>query len=444
MYQRITMLARSRFQEGVRYSRLLRSLIAMGLTARALLSRAPAVRLCLLGRAYGFAEHAFLWESIASAVDRTLRSSSATELDWRATPNAAHYQRLFEKNPEISRTTLAKAPGANGEKGMLLSTFEYNWMHLMADPEVFRALCADFNLILSTSWSSTDYHVLAQALILAPDTVFFVQACSLAERAKIETFHPRLRTLATMPCDWLNPALFPQPRPEERDIDLIMVSNWAPFKRHWALFNALRDLPADLRVVCIGQPDTGRTLDDIRKLKQRLGAPQNIEFIERIPIEQVSALQCRARLGIILSLWEGCCVAAAESLMAGAPLAMCEGAHVGPLAYIDETTGFKLSRKPKAKELAHALAHAAQRQPRSFAESRLSYLRSTQTLNDQLRAHETAVGRPWTQDIAPLYWRAHPRIAHEEDRQRLAPQFAELHRRFPAVFPVDMMEKSHL
>jgi|GEM_PF-1359374 len=444
MFQRIALLARRRIQEGVRYSRWLRSLSSMVFTARALLSRSPAVRLCLLGRAYGYAEHAVLWEPIACAIRTTCQKHGAAQLDWRASPNAGPYRRLLERRSELSRTTMAKAPGPNGEKGVLMSTFEYNWLHLVQNPEVFRALCADFNIILSTSWSATDYPLLAQILILAPDTTFFVQSCSLAERPKIETFHPRLRTLDTMPCDWLSPALFPQPAPGQRDIDLLVVSNWAPFKRHWALFNALRDLPASLRVVCIGQPDTGYTMEDIRKLKQRLGAPQDIEFLECLPIEQVSALQCRARLAVIVSLWEGCCVAAAEGLMAGAPLAMCRDAHVGPLAYIDETTGFILSRVPKAREIAHALSHAAERQPRAFAESRLSYLTSTRSLNDRLRAHEAAADRPWTQDLAPLCWRPHPKIAHDEDRQRLAPDFAALHCRFPDLFPADLLEISHL
>ena len=88
--------------------------------------------------------------------------------------------------------------------------------------------------------------------------------------------------------------------------------------------------------------------------------------------------------------------------------------------------------------------HAGERQPRAFAESRLSYLGSTRSLNDRLRAHEAAADRPWTQDLAPLCWRAPPKIAHDEDRLRLTPDFAKLHRRFPDLFPADLLEVSHL
>ena len=442
MFQRFALLAKTRFQEGVRYSRVLRSVNAVLLTLRGLLSRDPAVRLCWLCRAYVVAEHRFLWEPIACSIDLTCAGRSADELDWRRTPNAPIYHRWLEVNPTVGRTVMPKAPGPDGEKGVLLSTFEYNWFVMLADADTFRALCADFHLVLSTSWSSTDYHVLALALLAAPETTFWVQACNHSERAKLERFHPRLKTLATLPCDWLNPDLFPQPPFADRSIDLLMVSNWAPFKRHWALFNALRDLPASLRVVCIGQPDTGRTIEDIRRLQRLMGAPQEIEFLERLPIEQVSALQCRAKVGLILSLWEGCCVAAAESLMAGAPLAMCQDAHVGPHAYIDDSTGIRLSRVPKAAEIARALEEAPRRQPRAFAEARLSYKGSTAALNATLKAHETAAGRPWTQDLAPVYWRPHPRIASDADRQRLSPAYAALSQRFPQVFPADLLDTS--
>ncbi|MDB6117702.1 MAG: glycosyltransferase [Verrucomicrobiaceae bacterium] len=442
MIQRLLLLTKTRLQEGVRYSRVLRSVNAILLTIRGLLSLNPAVRLCWLCRAYVVAEHAFLWESIACAVNLTCQTRGERELDWRKTPNAAVYHRWQEIHPSVDRTAMPKAPRPDGEKGVLLSTFEYNWLLMLADPEAFRALCQAYNIVFSTSWSPTDYHVLAQALIIAPGVTFWVQPCNLRERAKIEAFHPRLKVLETMPCDWLNPEFFPQKPFAERDIDLLMVSNWAPFKRHWALFNALRDLPASLRVVCIGQPDTGRTLDDIRRLQRLMGAPQEIEFLERLPIEQVSALQCRAKVGVILSLWEGCCVAAAEALMAGSPLAMCENAHVGPLAYISEDTGVRLSRVPKAAEIARALKEAPQRHPRAFAEGRLSYLVSTASLNEVLRVHELAAGRPWTQDLVPICWRPHPKIASAADNERMASAYAALHHQFPKVFPSDLQEIS--
>jgi glycosyltransferase involved in cell wall biosynthesis len=400
------------------------------------------MRLEALCRAYVSAEHAQVWKTLAPRIRKMVERCTADELDWRLSPSRATYEIWLRKHPQLTRSVVPKAPGPNGEKGVILSYFEYNWLRLMENGAAFRELCRDFNLVLSTSWSPTDYHLLAQAAALAPDSTIFVQACNYDEIAKIECFHPRLRCLATLPCDWLHPGFFAPLPDAERDIDLLVVSNWAPFKRHWALFNALRELPASLRVVCIGQPDDGHTLDDIRQLQRRLGAPQQIEFLQSIPIENVTALQCRARVAVIASLWEGCCVAAAEALMAGAALAMCRDAHVGPRVYIDGDTGSALSRQPLAREIAAALERSSRQQPRAFAERRLSHIESGRKLNELLRAHETAAGRPWTQDLAPICWRPYPKIVGKPDEERLAPCYAELHRRFPGIFPADLLQNS--
>ena len=138
---------------------------------------------------------------------------------------------MLRSQPALSRSVVLKAPGANGEKGVILSTFEYNWFRLVADPGRFEALCAEFHLVLSTSWSPTGYHILALAAAQASDTLF-VQACNYDEVAKIQAFHPRLRCLETLPCDWLHPDLYRPRAPQDRDIDIVIVSNWAPFKRH--------------------------------------------------------------------------------------------------------------------------------------------------------------------------------------------------------------------
>jgi hypothetical protein len=47
---------------------------------------------------------------------------------WRETI-ANHHQNgmAFHKQPALTRSIILKAPAANGEKGILLLTFEYNW-----------------------------------------------------------------------------------------------------------------------------------------------------------------------------------------------------------------------------------------------------------------------------------------------------------------------------
>jgi hypothetical protein len=43
------------------------------------------------------------------------------------------------------------------EKGVLLLTFEYNWLRVLANPKVARYLDEVFHAIFQTSWSPADW-----------------------------------------------------------------------------------------------------------------------------------------------------------------------------------------------------------------------------------------------------------------------------------------------
>ena len=441
MLSRSLFVARTRLSEGVRFSRALRSLKSISLWLKSRLPAHPAVQFELLCLAYEICEHATLLPWLAERVHLHLAKHGARALEWHKAPGSARFEAMRQKYSFIDRTVILKAPGPNGEKGVILSTFEYNWFRMFAESGRFERLCSEFDLVLSTSWSPTGYHVLGQVAALSPGTLF-VQACNYEEIPKIEGFHPRLRCLKTLPCDWLHPDSYQPRAPQERDIDIVMVSNWAPFKRHWELFHALRSLPANLRIVCIGQPDSGRTLDDIRALQKKLGAPQEIDYRQSLPINEVAEIQSRAKVALILSRREGCCVAAAEGLMAGASLAMRYDAHVGPRAYIDDETGVLLKPRHLAQQLHQLILHSGEKHPREFAVRRLACTESVKKLNAQLREHALSHGRPWTQDIAMPMWRPHPKLALEADRQRLAPCYEALHQRWPDLFGKDLMDTS--
>ena len=88
---------------------------------------------------------------------------------------------------------------------------------------------------------------------------------------------------------WVDPRRF-QPLPRAaRDVDLIMVANFAKFKRHFALFGALRQLPRNRRAV--------RPL--LRLLRPRDGARSQ-------PADVVAALVPRGAdpAGRGLDLWD--------------------------------------------------------------------------------------------------------------------------------------------
>ena len=372
------------------------------------------------------------------------RPGFAAAAPWEEAVRAEpRYASLLRDSPQLTRSVILKAPAAGGEKGVLLMTFEYNWVRLLlglTEPER-RWMDEHYELVLSTSWSPTDYAVLGLAVAAMKGRIL-VQSCNYDEIRAIEAFHPRLACLQTLPCDWINPELYdPQP-PAARKTDIVMVANWGAFKRHWELFRALSRMPAALKVVLIGQREPGRSRESILALARALGVPQQLEVHESLPIAEVARHQCNARVSVILSRREGCCVAAVESLFAGCALAMRKDAHVGPLAYINEQTGCRLRPRRMHQDLMALIEASAHLRPRQWATENLACHLSREKLNALLKAGALKNGNPWTQDIVQPQWRPHPTHACSEDRERLRPAYEELHQRFPQVFSASLIDTS--
>lgn len=426
----------------LRHSPALRSLAAWTALVRGRLAGSENARAARLVRAIDLAE--------ASGVEMAARTALAKRPGienaavWRAVASSLpRYRKMMGKNPALTRSIILKSPGENGEKGVLLMTFEYNWARLLLgipDAE-FQWIDDHYDLVLSASWSPTDYAVLALAVSKVRGTVF-VQSCNYDEVAKIERFHPRLKCLPTLPCDWINPDLY-QPKPfAERTTDIVMVANWGEFKRHWDLFRALAELPPDLKVVLIGQKEGGRTTQFIRDLARQFGARQELEIHESIPIQEVAAHQCNAKVSVIMSRREGCCVAAVESLFAGCALTMRSDAHVGPQAYINEQTGARLRPAHIAEDLRGLLARSGALRPREWAVANLACNVSHEKVNTMLRSEAVGAGKPWTRDIALPQWRPHPTFANREQQETMRPAYQQLHEKWPAVFSASLWSES--
>ncbi len=429
-------------KDNVHYSGLLRSSAGLLYWLGGMMS-GGRVRKKRLARAGELSESSFLASLVAKKLAPLLGPEHAEE--WRLNlKEVLRYQDLIKKDSSLSRSIILKAPGANGEQGVMMLTFEYNWARFLlglSDSD-FYWFEKHFKLILSTSSSPTHYTVLAAVVSRSTQPVY-VQACNLWDIPRIEKLHPHVRCLPCMPCDWLNPHLY-QPKPfADKDVDLLMVAFWGDVKRHFEFFEALAKMPASLKVVLIGTRDDTRGVEWIRALARNYGVPQDLEIHQSIPIEEVAKFQCRAKVSVILSRREGCCVAAVESLFAGSTLGLRADAHIGPLAYINNETGQVLRARHVAEDLMSLLEKAETMAPAEWAIRELSYQVTWQKINQWLKAETEREGGTWTQDIALPHWRPHPTHALEEDRQRLRPQYEDLHRRFPALFRADLIETSH-
>jgi glycosyltransferase involved in cell wall biosynthesis len=328
------------------------------------------------------------------------------------------------QNPRLTTSLLLKAPGPGGEKGVLYSSFEYNWMRLLAHHKIGRFL-ADYVLVGASSWSPPDYAVMLNLAGLGRDPVF-IGVSNLADVAAYAVAEPTVRPLPIMACDWINPAFYQPRAPRARDIDVLMVANFSLFKRHRLLFRALRGMRRDLRVTLIGIPLPGRGEREIRAEAHAFGVTQELEILTNVDINTVTAYQCRAKVSVILSRREGSCVAVTESLFAGCPVAMMRNAHVGSKAYINDQTGILMTESRIHTQLSAFLESSASYRPSDWARAHITCHHTSTKLNAALRDYAGEAGYPWTRDIAALCWRYVPSYVNPADKERLAPAVARL------------------
>ena len=416
-------------KDHLRYAPAASEVLARKAYLQSRFARDEATRLGLLLRAYRLTEGARLKGRVRRDLAPSLEGPGLAvwpeaRVGWDLYPDLAS---------PLNRTIVLKAPGEGGEKGVLLVMLEYNLLKLLAGADDLRWIDEHYDIIASTGWSPTDYAVLALALSKLQGHLY-VQSCNFAEVPEIERFHPRLRCLPTLGCDWINPDDY-RPRPHaEREVDLLMVANWAPFKRHWHFFQALRSLPASTRVTMIGQREGRHTVDAVRAQARALGVRQRIEFIDGAPIERVRAYQCNSKATLILSRREGCCVAVAESLFADAPVGMLRGAHVGPTAYINESTGRLFDGRNLGRQLRDFLEESGSFDARRWATEHISCSASAAKVNAALRDQAGADGRPWTADLKVPCWRPYPVHADPADFEELRPAYERLHATNPGLF----------
>jgi glycosyltransferase involved in cell wall biosynthesis len=394
--------------------------------ARARLARSEAARLeatALAARRFAFAERPDL-------IARHCADAYADGEPWRAhRVGWARYGPDFGdilRDQDLRSTLILKAP-SDGERGVLYLSFEYNLMRLVASGRL-REIQRRYWLVCSTSWSPMDYAVPGN--LASPDGPLFLCISHDADIANFTACGAAVRTVPLLASDWLRPdGYLPVPR-TQRDLDIVMVANWTIFKRHWLLFEALAQLPEQLRVVLIGRPGDGRTDDTIRNEARRIGARQALELKTDIPHAEVRALLARAKVSPLLSFREGSCVAVVEAMMADTPVVMMRDGHVGSSRYVNAATGSFATRRTLAATLMRYIEGDPAVAPREWILARATASRSSAQLNAVIRDEALRRGERWTTDLSPLCWDGSPRHLLTDDEARLAPAYAEFEARF--------------
>jgi glycosyltransferase involved in cell wall biosynthesis len=376
------------------------------------------VRLCTAAR---LAEDVELERRIQERIVGLVKHLDQARLDW--TEFAPDYA-----DPRLYKAAILKPYVGPREKGVLFISFETLWIRLLR-PANYRELAERYTIVVQPS--SSPPHVIFNYAFpaLFPGPVF-----TLISNPNDVAVFPRMSSnLVTVPLyasSWVNPEMF-QPLPKaERSWDLLMVANFAKFKRHHAFLGALRSLPGQTRVLLIGQNQDGRDADTIRATARWYGVADRFTLRSNQPYREVVRAFCQARASVVLSKREGSCVAIVESMFADAPAAMLRDAGIGSRAFINDQTGRFLDEATLARDLAEFVRDANRYQPRAWAEQNITCWHSSQVLNDVLKSKALELGQDWTVDIAPLQWSPDPMLARSEDRPRAAVERADILERF--------------
>lgn len=327
----------------------------------------------------------------------------------------------------LGKAVLLKPCLGEREKGVLFVSFEYEWFKLFRHCKLDE-FARRYHLVVAPSG---DPHNLINYVfpVIYPGTIFTL----ISHADEVDTLPriaPNYVVVPLYASSWVNPGLF-RPRPRgERDIDLVMVANFAKFKRHHALFRAIRGMSSNLRILLIGQDQDARTADTILSAAAWYGVRERFQLRSNLEYSSVVDALCRSRASVILSRREGSCVVIAESLFADTPAALLENAEIGSRAFINAHTGRLLHDGNLAAQLLEFIAQSDRYAPRQWAEGHISCFRSSAVLNDALKQHALASGQEWTCDLAPLCWRPDPRLVSPEDRQRLEIAHEDIRQRF--------------
>ncbi|MGH7173684.1 MAG: glycosyltransferase [Gemmataceae bacterium] len=327
----------------------------------------------------------------------------------------------------IGRGVFLKPYISEREKGVLFVSFEQEWFRLFTYCNL-ESFCRRYALVIAPSG---DPHNIINYVFptVYPDTIFTL----ISHPEEVEILPRVAANYVVVPLyasSWVHPGLYkPLPR-SQRDVDLVMVANFAKFKRHHALFKAIRDMPPSLRILLIGQDQDSRTAETILSAAACYGVRERFQLLSNASYETVVAALCRSRASVILSRREGSCVVIAESLFAGAPAALLENAEIGSRVFINPSTGRLLREGNLAAQLMEFLAESDRYSPRAWAEEHISCFRSSACLNDAIKQQMLAAGQEWSCDLAPLCWRPDPCLVTPEDRQRMKIAQEDVRQRF--------------
>lgn len=365
-------------------------------------------------------------QGLENKIHKRMENWALTDFDWdRFFPNSA---------PQIIRKSLIlKKPRANGDKGVLFVAWEDNWLRLLRHGNLEK-LARDYSLVLSPTWSPPHDLPMLTACKAWPST-FFTILSNFEDVPIFPRISSKIIVVPLLASSWVNPSIFKpnEERGRKKLYDIAVLSSFAAYKRHMALFKILTGLRKDVRVVLLGRGWEGRTATTMKNEAEAFGIADRITIMENLADNEMIEVLQSAKVSVITSLREGSCVAVTESLFCDVPVALLEQAHIGSKCMINRSTGSLLRQGRIAEDLDDFIQHYQDYEPRKWMlENGMCCEASSRRLNDEIRKRSMQNGEPWTADLAAMHWRPIPKYMHPEEESAMSEEYS----RFPQAYGV--------
>lgn len=200
--------------------------------------------------------------------------------------------------------------------------------------------------------------------------------------------------------DWVDPRIAEPYLDMPKDYDILVNANWAPWKRHHVLFEALSGASRQYKVALIGGALDGATVERMHRLANYYGVAGQVDTFEKVPFERVMSIVARARCSLLLSLKEGANRALPESMFCNVPVLALKRNVGGVAKNIVPETGLVIDDGQLLEAIDFLVSAPACLKPRQWATENISCVVSTAKLNSQLREIALAQGENWSEDIA--------------------------------------------
>jgi glycosyltransferase involved in cell wall biosynthesis len=304
---------------------------------------------------------------------------------------------------ELKRSILLKRYVSQSERGVLLVSFESELLklaRLKALPEFEDRYAIIFLPTWQPFYSEELFRFAARAR-----RPYWIMPSASSDQQLCANLGPLCKPLPFQASSWVSERAYSDIG-TSKTVDLLMLANFSKYKRHWRLFEAIKDMPCSVSIVLAGVPIGERTIHSLRSEADVFGVSERIIFRESPTDDEVASLLASAKIFCALSHKEGSYIAVAEALLAGTPVAIFDDAIVGSKEYICADTGWLLNpRRPLGPQLVTCLSRASSLHPREWAKRHIAAEVNFPRLNDLMRAYANEIGEHWTVDLAAFYCR---------------------------------------